>query len=192
MVFQVNAISDPTLSGSVFVKKPGKSIKPFVLIGDILPSSFGGGEISGIWLSRPAFNHSNELGFIVDRLGVPGIFIATKKLGGTIKKCIADWTSAPKTRGIFDGLSAPTINKSGIFQFAADVSGDPINDRGIYAFIPGGKIIPVVLRGDPKPGGGSWSFKLREGSISDKHIVFLDADLGSPTGVFRAKIPKFE
>ena len=129
------------------------------------------------------------LGFNLSRdSGTPETFLATKQLGGIIKKCVADLTPAPGTTGTFDGFSAPTINNRGYLQFSADVSGDATNDRGIFVCKALGKVSPIVLRGDTKPGGGAWSFELEEGSISDNFVVFLDEN-GPPAGVFRATIP---
>ena len=197
VVFAIDSISGgscpssdhPDCHGSVFARRPGKPIEIFVKAGELLPASFGGGRVEGVGLSRPAFNNSNTLGFNVSRGDgfTPETFLVTKKLGGTISNCRADLTPAPRTTGMFDGFSAPTMNNRGYLQFSADVSGNAVNNRGIFV-CKGGGAKAVVLRGDPKPGGGTWSFELEEGSISDNFVVFLDEE-GSPTGVFRATIP---
>ncbi len=203
VVFAVDSISggscpsteEPDCEGSVFARRPGKPIELFVKMGEVLPASFKGGRVEGIGLGRPAFNNSNTLGFNLNRnSGTPETFLVTKKLGGGIKKCVADLTPAPGLAppATFDGFSQPTINNRGYLQFSADVGGDPVNNRGIFVCDPRGKATAVVLRGDPKPGGGAWSFELEEGSISDNFAVFLDekgTSAGNSVGVFRATIP---
>lgn len=187
VVFQVDDLTIGAFSGSVFAKEPDEGLEAFVLIGEPLPPSFGGGNVTDIVTSRPAFNNSNQLGF---NLGET--FIVTKKLGGTIMGLVPNGTRAPRTHnGFFNGFSAPTINNEGFLQFSADVTGDPVNDRGIFVWNPErNKVEALVLRGDPKPKGGHWSFELEEGSISDGYVVFLDETPGAPSGVFRVNLPK--
>lgn len=193
VVFQVDDLSNDIYSGSVFAKEPHERIRAFVIIGDELPHSFGfgGGVINSIELSRPAFNNLNQIGFKLERdNGTPDIFIAIKELGGRITSLVPNGTPAPGTTGLFEDFSAPTINNQGFLQFSADVVGDIFNDRGIFIWNPlKREVQPLVLRGDPKPQGGAWSFELEEGSISDRFVVFLDETEGAPRGIFRAALP---
>ncbi len=218
VVFAADAISGPTAldpdtgvvesiwSGSTFTKRPGEAIESFIMVGDPLPGSVGGGVVSGLGIGRPAFNNSNALGFNLSRqTSTPSHpaeqFIASKQLGGPITICLEDFTPAPEG-GNFDGFSSVAMNQKGDLQFTADINPHPVpnpddtgkdNTRGIFT-CNGGAVTTIVLQKDAgKPRGGSWSFELEEGSIGGPVVAFLDeVNFTGPSterGVFRAGEP---
>ncbi len=202
VAFAVDTISggSGTEEGSIWARTPKGKIQPFVLMTDTPPAALGG-SIDSLGVGRPGLvNNVIAVNMEISGGSTSGA-IVTKSLGKKKKAqvCVMNGQSAPGTTGTFsdtDGVSSPTFNKLGDLEFHSEITGDATDFIGEFVCETKGKtkgtITPVVLAGDAKPGGGSWS-NTEEGSSSTKFITFLDDndDSFDPSivGVFRADMP---
>jgi hypothetical protein len=208
VVFQADLLTGPQVTdpdsgdteskwaGSAWVKRPGGSIESFIIVGDAIPESVGGGVVHGLAIGRPAFNNDGVLAFNLSRETFTDThpaeqFIASKQLGSGsgIDICLEDLGPAPEG-GTFEGFGAVTINQKGDLAFNAEIDTDPSaedpdnpeadNTRGILTCK--NQVLTMVVRQSDsnKPRGGQWSHQLEETSSYGPFIVF-DNEV-SPTG----------
>jgi hypothetical protein len=133
------------LKSGMFIGTPN-SVQAIVLSGDQIPS---GGSLTFGSVSGFALNSAGQVAFqspIFNGAAESGVFVGTTDSLTTVA---LEGTSAPGG-GTFKGFSNPSLNNLGQIAFLAELEGpgvSTINDRGLYAGLPG-NLVKVVRKGD--------------------------------------------
>jgi hypothetical protein len=186
------------LGGSLFARRPGFPLEPFILLGEAAPPSVGG-TIKDIGINRPGLTNSNLVAFKAEVNGGAGpncagatpCGIFTKTLGATgSQPCVAGGAGAPGTAGTFDDFDPPAVNRNGVALFEGVITGDAAVKSGLFT-CAGGTVQDIALQGDPKPGTGfGFGDNIADATPSDNGLVaFVDTNstvASGPEGVFVA------
>ncbi len=188
VLFQADCIAGGTggLEESIFIKKPGKPLQSFLLVG---PNASLDKTIGGIHIGRPGVNDS-EATFLLDlENGMETTkVIATKKLWKTdVAVCATEGEALSSSRKLVLG-GAPSIAADGTIAFAgeSELLDESADWEAIFT-CKAGTVKQIVTQGDPKPVGNNNYFgSLEESSNANGFVTFLDEG-NTLQGVFISK-----